>query len=160
MSYQKDEIIAALVCIGKLIKLIRTTETSFAPQWRATPFGVTFESVDYKEDELSNHVIRSFITSSMRLPYKSLERLQRSVQGSFLVCLYFVSGLLAFRFRFTCISSPICLHFLSIDNEMVIKCVLAPFWGLFVDLPLVQRLMVSAGVGIVFTQGSSKMVGT
>ena len=39
-------------------------------QWRATPFGVTFESVDYKEDEHSNHVIRSFITSSMRLSIK------------------------------------------------------------------------------------------
>ncbi|WP_288910157.1 hypothetical protein, partial [uncultured Bacteroides sp.] len=46
------------------------TETSFASQWRATPFGVTFESVDYKEDEHSNHVIRSFITSSVRLSYK------------------------------------------------------------------------------------------
>ena len=52
------------------------------------------------------------------------------------------------------------MHFLSVDNEMVIKCVLAPFWGLFVDLPLVQRLMIPAGVGIVCTQGSSKMVGT
>ena len=39
-------------------------------QWRATPFGVTFESVDYKEDEHSNHVIRSFITSSVRLSIK------------------------------------------------------------------------------------------
>ena len=28
------------------------------------------ESVDYKEDEHSNHVIRSFITSSVRLSYK------------------------------------------------------------------------------------------
>ena len=33
-------------------------------------FGVTFESVDYKEDEHSNHVIRSFITSSVRLSIK------------------------------------------------------------------------------------------
>ena len=31
---------------------------------------VTFESVDYKEDEHSNHVIRSFITSSVRLSIK------------------------------------------------------------------------------------------
>ena len=29
-----------------------------------------FESVDYKEDERSNHVIRSFITSSVRLSIK------------------------------------------------------------------------------------------
>ena len=28
------------------------------------------ESVDYKEDELSNHVLRSFITSSVRLSIK------------------------------------------------------------------------------------------
>jgi len=33
-------------------------------------FRGNFESVDYKEDERSNHVIRSFITSSVRLFYK------------------------------------------------------------------------------------------
>ena len=31
---------------------------------------VTLESVDYKEEEHSNHVIRSFITSSVRLSIK------------------------------------------------------------------------------------------
>ena len=56
--------------IGKLInfyEIPRQASLLNGGQWRATPFGVTFESVDYKEDEHSNHVIRSFITSSMRL---------------------------------------------------------------------------------------------
>ena len=54
--------------IGKLINFYEIPRQ--ASQWRATPFGVTFESVDYKEDEHSNHVIRSFITSSVRLSIK------------------------------------------------------------------------------------------
>ena len=80
--------------IGKLIKLLWNTETSFVSQWRATPFGVTFESVDYKEDERSNHVIRSFITSSVRLFYKRNGNL----------------GWLPFLFLFNAVSPTECTH--------------------------------------------------
>ena len=50
--------------VEKIAALIGSGNSSIFMKW------VTFESVDYKEDEHSNHVIRSFITSSVRLSIK------------------------------------------------------------------------------------------
>ena len=52
--------------VEKIAALIGSGNSSIFMKY----FGVTFESVDYKEDEHSNHVIRSFITSSVRLSIK------------------------------------------------------------------------------------------
>ena len=59
--------------IGKLINYYEIPRQASLLNGGPRPsgyFGVTFESVDYKEDEHSNHVIRSFITSSVRLSIK------------------------------------------------------------------------------------------
>ena len=58
--------------IGKLIKFYEIPrQASVLNGGPRLLLGVTFESVDYKEDEHSKPVFRSFITSSVRLSYKS-----------------------------------------------------------------------------------------
>ena len=60
LIFDVEKIIAALIGSGNSSNFTKYRD-------KLQPFGVTFESVDYKEDEHSNHVYRSFITSSVRL---------------------------------------------------------------------------------------------
>ena len=69
--------------IGKLINFYEIPRQASLLNGGPRP-SVTFESVDYKEDEHSNHVIRSFITSSVRLSIKK-GRFFRKERPSFLL---------------------------------------------------------------------------
>ena len=115
---------------GKLINYYRKPSKLHIVQWRATPSGSFREPVDYKGQEPSNLVFSEFRRSTL------------------------TAKLFLYTYTTTACHGKPSLYMCMV----MISFLLAQFERLLCYIPLVECLLIAAGVGVVFAKCSGKVM--